>query len=395
MLTKETFAMIKALHERGVYQQDIAQQVGVHPKTVSRALARGTAPSVERTKPGSKLDAYKATVDRLLGEGVWNAVVIHREIQAEGYTGGITTLRMYIIPKRSLRPTRATVRFETAPGRQMQSDWGEIETTIAGVLTKVYFIPNLLGFSRRMHFWCAPSLDSEHTFEGLIRAFEYFGGVTEEVLVDNQKVAVFSHLPKEGPRFQERFLDLAGHYGFTPKACRPYRARTKGKDERAVGYIKQHFFVRYRSFENWAHLNQQAEAWLAQEADPRVHGTTNEVVLERFGREAPTLKALPALRYDTSYRETRTVSYDAFVDVRGNRYSVPAVQCGSVVAVRIGVGDERLRVFAGDVLVAEHRLQQTKGENVVVKDHHRILWEQALPVARRELADYEEASRWN
>ena len=119
-----------------------------------------------------------------------------------------------------------------------------------------------------------------------------------------------------------------------------------------MGYIKQHFFVRYRSFESWAHLNQQAEAWLAQEADPRVHGTTNEVVLERFGREAPTLKALPPLRYDTSYRETRTVSYDAFVEVRGNRYSVPAAQCGTLVTVRIGVGDERLRVFAGDVLVS-------------------------------------------
>lgn len=79
---------------------------GVHPKTVSRALARGTVPSGERTKRGSKLDAYKATVDRLLGEGVWNAVVIHREIETEGYTGGITTLRVYINPKRSLRAKR-------------------------------------------------------------------------------------------------------------------------------------------------------------------------------------------------------------------------------------------------------------------------------------------------
>jgi hypothetical protein len=151
VLTKQTFAMIKALHERGVYQQDIAQQVGVHPKTVSRALARGKVPSGERTKPGSKLDAYKATVDRLLGEGVWNAVVIHREIQAEGYTGGITMLRMYIVPKRSLRPTRATVHFETAPGRQMQSDWGEIETNTRNpVLRFVYLGIALL----LVNLWC-------------------------------------------------------------------------------------------------------------------------------------------------------------------------------------------------------------------------------------------------
>ena len=80
-------------------------------------------------------------------------------------------------------------------------------------------------------------------------------------------------------------MDLAGHYGFTPRACRPYRARTKGKDERMVGYVKGNFFVRYRSFESWAHLNQLAERWLAEEADQRLQGTVKEVVAERFERE--------------------------------------------------------------------------------------------------------------
>ena len=122
MLHKEDFAVIKALHERGVYQKDIAEQLGVHPKTVSRALKRDSAPARQRAKRGEKLDAYKATVDRLLSAGVWNAVVILREIQAAGYTGKITVLRQYIQPKRALRQGRATVRFETPPGRQLQSD---------------------------------------------------------------------------------------------------------------------------------------------------------------------------------------------------------------------------------------------------------------------------------
>ena len=85
-------------------------------------------------------------------------------------------------------------------------------------------------------------------------------------------------------RFNERFVDLAGHYGFVPRACQPYRARTKGKDERMVGYIKQHFFVRYRRFASWAHLNQLAEQWLAEEADQRRQGTVKEIVRERFQR---------------------------------------------------------------------------------------------------------------
>ena len=262
MISKEDFAVIKSLDQRGVYLKDIANELGVHPRTVSRALKRGNAPQRERKKQSSKLDAYKAEVDRLLSEGVWNTVVILREIRAKGYEGGRTILREYVQPKRALRPGKATVRFETEPGEQLQSDWGEVIVPIAGQEVKVHFIVNELCYSRRFHFWCTDSEDAEHTYEGLIRSFEYLGGVSEQVLVDNQKSAVLRHPANDKPYFNERFVDLAGQYGFTPRACKPYRARTKGKDERMVGYIKGNFFVRYRSFESWVHLNQLAEKWL-------------------------------------------------------------------------------------------------------------------------------------
>ena len=395
MLRKEDFAVIKALHERGVYQADIAAQLGVHPKTVSRALARGSAPKGTRPARGSGLVPYQAKVDELLAEGVWNAVVIWREIQALGYPGKLTVLRDYIRPKRVLRAGKATVRFETGPGQQLQSDWGEIVTQIAGAAVKVHFIVNALGHSRRFHFWGTDREDAEHTYEGLIRSFEYLGGVPREVLVDNQKAAVL--VPKAGDqpaRFNERFLDLAGHYGFTPRACRPYRARTKGKDERLVGYVKGHFFVRYRSFDSWAHLNQLAERWLAEEADRRVHGTVKEVVAERFARERPTLAPLPATRYDTAYHETRQVSWDAYIEVRGNRYSVPAELASQTVTVRIGL-DDQLRVYASERLVAHHRLQTAQHGWGTVPEHHAALWDKTLGVERRELAVYQEAATWN
>ena len=153
MIRKEDFAVITALQQRGVFLKDIALEVGVHPRTVRRALNRNGAPARERKKVTSKLDPHKATVDRLLSEGVWNAKVIMSEIRAEGYTGRYTILRDYIQPKRALRPGRATVRFETAPGEQLQSDWGEVEVELAGQSTKVSFIVNTLGYSRRFHFW--------------------------------------------------------------------------------------------------------------------------------------------------------------------------------------------------------------------------------------------------
>jgi transposase len=394
MLRKEDFAVIKALHERGVYQKDIAEQLGVHPKTVSRALKREGVPSRKRAERVEKLDPYKATIDRLLSEGVWNAVVIMRQIQGEGYTGKSTMLRLYIQPKRALRQGRATVRFETPPGRQLQSDWGELVVEIAGVLTKAYFIVNELAYSRRFHFWCADSCDAEHTYEGLVRSFEYFGGVTQEVLVDNQKAAVLVHPPSGEPHFNERFLDLAGRYGFLPWACRPYRARTKGKDERMVGYIKQHFFVRYRSFTSWAHLNQQAEAWLKEEADQRLQSTVKEVVSLRFEREAPHLHPLPVMRYDTSYHELRQVGWDGYVDVRGNRYSVPSDLAGQTVMVQIGL-DDTLKVYQGEALQANHQLRSADQGWVSVPEHHEKLWQDTVQVEHRSLAVYEEAGAWS
>jgi transposase len=394
MLKKEDFAVIKALAKRGVYLKDIAHELGVHPKTVSRALKRGAAPEPKRAARGSKLDPFKPLIDQLLAEGVWNGVVILREIQAKGYSGSRTILRDFIAPKRALRASRATVRFETDPGRQLQTDWGELVTLVAGEPTKVYFIVNQLGFSRRFHFWCAPSLDAEHTYEGLIRSFEYFGGVPQEVLVDNQKVAVLLH-HADKLIFNQRFVDLGAHYGFSPRACQPQRPRTKGKDERMVGYVKHHFFVRYRSFENWTQLNSQAEQWLHEEADQRRHGTLHEVVAQRFVREAPALQPLPPARYDTSYIEHRHVSLDSYVEVRGNRYSVPANLVGQVVLVRIGL-DGQLRIYSNEALVALHQLRPRALGWVTVAEHHKTLWQAVAPaVEQRSLAVYEEAGRWN
>ncbi len=390
MLRKEDYRMIQVLRKQGVYLKDIAEELGVDPRTVRRALKRSSAPTKGRKKTESKLERYKPMVDRLLSEGVWNTQVILREIQKEGYVGGYTILREYVQPKRLTRASRATVRFETQPGQQLQSDWGEVVVEIGGQPTKVHFIVNELGYSRRFHFWCTDSEDGEHTYEGLIRSFEYFGGTTEEVLVDNQKAAVLEHPANGKPYFNERFVDLAGQYGFTPRACKPYRARTKGKDERMVGYIKGNFFVRYRVFESWAHLNQLAEQWLREEADQRLQGTVKEIVGERFGREQPALKALPKLRYDTSYFELRRVAFDGYVDVRGNRYSVPAELVGQRVAVRIGL-DGTLRVYQAETLVAKHTLRSKQEGWSTVAEHHSALWKD-VHVEQRPLAAYEEVA---
>ena len=390
MLTQEDYWMIQEKVNKGVYQKDIAAELGVHPRTVRRAVARGGPPPKTRQRQRfTKLAPYFEQVDALLADNVWNAKVIFRELQSQGYAGGYTVVRDYIQPKRALRPAKATVRFETAPGEQLQHDWGELWSEVGGERCKVHIAVNTLGYSRRFHVMAAPCEDAEHTYESVVRAFEWFGGATGMVLVDNQRSAVLAHTPR-GVRFNPGFKDLAGHYGFVPKACRPYRARTKGKVERMVGYVKQHFFMRYRSFESFAHLNQLLEAWLVEEADQRVHGTVKEVVSVRFAREAPALQELPPGRFETDYHQTRKVAWDGYIEVRGNRYSVPGDQAGKVVQIRLSL-DGGLGVYADERCIARHRLCDAADGWSSVPEHHQDLW-QRLSVERRNLAIYEEVA---
>ena len=157
-----------------------------------------------------------------------------------------------------------------------------------------------------------------------------------------------------------------------------------------MGYTKQHFFQRYRSFESFAHLNQLLEAWLLGEADKRLQGTVKEVVAVRFQREQPALLPLPVHPFDTSYIETRQVGWDAYVNVRGNRYSVPSVYCGQMVTIHVSL-DDTLAVYAGEHCIARHRLVPPEAGWQTVADHHVRLWAE-VTVEARSLHTYEEVA---
>ncbi|HAW2964961.1 TPA: transposase, partial [Escherichia coli] len=218
MLSREDFYMIKQMRQQGAYIVDIAAQIGCSERTVRRYLKYPEPPARKTRHKMVKLKPFMDYIDMRLAENVWNSEVIFAEIKAMGYTGGRSMLRYYIQPKRKMRPSKRTVRFETQPGYQLQHDWGEVEVEVAG---------------------------HEHTYESLVRAFRYFGGCVKTVLVDNQKAAVLKNNNGKVV-FNSGFLLLADHYNFLPRACRPRRARTKGKVERMVKYLKENFFVRYR-----------------------------------------------------------------------------------------------------------------------------------------------------
>lgn len=325
VLTKhahEDFYMIKQMRQQGAYIVDIATQVGCSERTVRRYLKYPEPPARKTRHKMAKLRPFMDYIDMRLAENVWNGEVILAEIKAMGYTGGRSMLRYYIQPKRKMRPSKKTVRFETQPGYQLQHDWGEVEAEVAGQRCRVNFAVNTLGFSRRFHVFAAPKQDAEHTYESLVRAFRYFGGSVKTVLVDNQKAAVLKN--NNGKMvFNSGFLLLADHYGFLPRACRPRRARTKGKVERMVKYLKENFFVRYRRFDSFAQVNQLLEQWMADDADRRELRQFRQTPEQRFTQEQEHLQPLPDTDFDTSYFDIRHVSWDGYIEVGGNRYSVP------------------------------------------------------------------------
>jgi hypothetical protein len=156
-----------------------------------------------------------------------------------------------------------------------------------------------------------------------------------------------------------------------------------------VGSLKHPFVVRSRAFASWAHLNQLAEQWLRAEAEPRCHGTVQEIVAERVAREAPTLQPLPATRSETAYREGRQVSGDASSDVRGQRASVPTPVAGRPVQIRLSL-DGDLTAYDGEQLVARHRVVPDGAGWVTVPEHQARLWAQPLAVEQRPFAVSEE-----
>lgn len=94
--------------------------------------------------------------------------------------------------------------------------------------------------------------------------------------MDNDRGLVSRHdLATREVTFNAKFLAFARHWAFRPRACAPYRARTKGKDERGVGYLTRNA-VAGRSFESFAALEAHVDAWVREVADVRIHGTTGE-----------------------------------------------------------------------------------------------------------------------
>ncbi len=381
MLQPDEVAAMVRLHELGWGAKRLSKEFGCARNTVRRYLRAGGVVPFAKPVRKSAFDGLDDWLRERFFRHGGNADVVRQELASEhGIVIGLRSVELRVQRwRRELKAQRrATVRFETRPGHQLQIDFGESKVWIGDERVRVHLFVATLGYSRRMHI--RPSLRERQVdwFEGMEGAFLRFGGVPAELLFDNARALVEHHdAATREVRFNGRLHAFARYWGFSPRACAPYRARTKGKDERGVGYVKRNA-VAGRRFASWGAFVSHLEQWNREIADVRVHGTTGELPLVRFADEAGALRPLGGRAPFGQLRDlVRKVRPDCAIDLDTNSYSVPWRLVGETVQVVVLAGRVVVR-HAGEV-VADHPVCDGRRQRIVDRVHLAGLVGSGLP----------------
>jgi len=368
--------MILDLARQGLTVSAIARRTGHDRKTIRTYIARGLEPPAYKPRepapsPLVPFEAFlRERVGRfpdLTGRRRW------REVRDLGFAGGYSTVTDFL---RTVRPPAEPAaferRFETPPGRQAQVDFAHFKVRFEdepGAERIVWLFSLVLGHSRMMWARFVAQQDLATVLRCHVAAFNALGGVPEQILYDRMRTAVLGEVDERGIVYNDKLLALAGHYGYLPKACRPYRAKTKGKVERPFRYVREDFFLA-RAFRNLDDLNAQFAQWLDQIANRRLHGTTGRIVIEHFAAERPALKPLPAGPFNVVLRLERRISHEGMISVGGNLYSVPDGTRRRPVEVQVTAAE--VHILEDGRLVAVHPVLEGRGRRRIAEGHRSL-----------------------
>ncbi len=367
--------VILDLHRQGLSVSAIARRTGRDPKTVRKYIERGLElPAYSHRSVGrpSKLAPFLDYLrERVVPFPELSAVRLNREIRDLGYSGAYTAVKRFVAAIRpDSGPKAFEVRFETPAGQQAQVDFARFVTEFTddpGTTRIIWLFSMVLGHSRFIFARYVMHQDLQTLLRCHMQAFAALGGVPAEILYDRMKTAVIGDNGDGHVIYNRSLVALARHYRFHPKACRPYRAKTKGKVERPFSYIRQDFFLA-RTFRNLDDLNDQLSDWLATIANVRLHGTTQRVVADAFVAEQPELQRLPETPFDALLKLERRVSHDGLVSIGGNYYSVPD---RTRRVVEVHQLPDVIRILDAGKLVAVHPVLEGRRRIRVAPDHRQ------------------------
>jgi transposase len=395
----EIVTAIRELASRGVGCKTIAREIGVARNTVRRYLRQPLAAGAQVRPAARRLteDARITVRELYTGAAGGNAVVVRRLLAERGVVVSERTIQRAVADLRREQRVAAlaTVRVETPPGDQLQIDFGQKRLFIAGASVRVFLLVAVLSYSRRLFVKAFLNERGDDWREGIAAAFVHFAGVPRMLLGDNARALVLGRDRATGTvSFHPAYLAFCRDWDVQPRACAPYRARTKGKTEAGVKYVKRNALAD-QAFDSFAALEQHLAEWMVL-ADQRRHGTTREAPIVRFDRdERDQLRPVPVRTLPRRVqRLRRRVALDAFVDVDTVRYSVPHRLVRDHVDVV--VQDDRVEIFHGVDLVATHARSTEPFARVVNPTHYVGLWRvetapaptPSLALLGRDLSEY-------
>jgi len=337
VLHKQRWEEIQQMRKQGQSISGIAQLLELDRKTVRSALRKHQWAAYQRKPKGETLlSPHQDWLVQRAPEVGYSARILYQELaHSRGYTGGYETVKLAVRPLRKEAKLHSVThcRFETAPAEQAQLDWGQANVHfLEGGKKKVHIFVMTLGYSRRAYAEGYAHERMSVLLEAHEHAFEWFGGHCEQLLYDRMRT-VSSPTGEGQARLNTTFEAFARHWGFEPRLCRPYRAKTKGKVESGGKYVKGNFLPG-RTFRDMQDFNEQLHQWLLEVSDLRIHGTTHQRPIDRFAKEAAHLVSIcgQARFLDAMIRD-RVVAEDWLVSINTNRYSVPCRLIGKTVQV--------------------------------------------------------------
>lgn len=383
MISYQTFCQLRQLaDEKRFSAAQIAAELGLDLKTAQKWIETSSYQQRRVSRRASKLDPFKGHIVAMLERHAFTAQQLFQQIQTQGYQGRYGAVKEFA---RLVRPTRkpAFLTLAFAPGECAQADWGSFGSIQAnGARRRLSFFVMALCHSRLMYLEFALSQGMEHFLACHQRAFKFFGGTPERVMIDNLKTGVLSHPFGEKAVFNPRYLDFAAHHGFKPVACGVRKANEKGRVENGVGYVKKNFLsgLEMPSFEA---LNPAAIHWLRTVANSRLHGETGRKPIEMFEEEKARLRPLPPIDYDPAAIRPVTATSRCRVVFETNRYSVPHLYAGQKLTLK--VYPERLLLYHFEKLVATHPRSYSRRQDIHNPDHTRELTAQRLKARQQTL----------
>ena len=379
---------LHALKNEGWTNKEISEELGFHPVTIRKWLEAGGPPVgvVVADERRVMTAGWRSRIEVLLGAHPrLLATSVHNRLRAEGFCGSYPTVVRAVRDIRGprFRPAAAaSVPIFTGPGEELQFDFCNLDAVAAGWgwNHRLRCFGAILCWSRRRLWWFTTSEDQNHTFEGLVRALECFGGVPAVARTDRMGALGTS----QGRRFKLHApaVELAAHYSTKITPCLAGDAKRKGKIERCFRQLRESFVPELEVDGVPAgidELNRRAQAWLEERVHAVASRTTGVAPAERAVIEAQFLAPLPAVRFDTDYVSTRRVhNIVPLVCVDGVRYSVPPNMLGQLVEIRRCVDSDVFEIRWAGTAVARHRQADSDVAEVWAHDHRSAAIAEAL-----------------